>query len=141
MTKPTIPDYPSLFEEIKSRVTSAQTRVALAVNAKLVNLYWDIGRLIVQRQQAEGWGAKVIDRLARDLKAAFPAMRGFSASNLTYMRFFAEQCPDDQIGQQAADQLPWFHVVAVLRQLDNTDAADRTWHTWNAIALSPAMPT
>lgn len=130
--KPTIIDYPAFFDDIKSRVKAAQTRAVFAVNTELVRLYWDIGSLIVQRQQAEGWGAKVIDRLAQDLKSAFPTMRGFSASNLKYMRFFAEQCPDGKIGQQAADQLPWFHVVTLLTQLEKT--ADRAWYAGEAIA-------
>lgn len=127
-----VSDYPGLLAEIKSRVQSAQTRAALAVNAELVRLYWEIGRLIVQRQQLEGWGARVIDRLAQDLKAAFPSMRGFSSSNLKYMRFFAEQCPDCVIGQQAADQLPWFHVVTLLTQLE--DPPTRAWYAEQAIA-------
>ena len=56
--------------------------------------------------QTHRWGDKIIQRLATDLKAAFPDMKGFSPSNLKYMRYFAEQCPSCQIGQQAADQLP-----------------------------------
>jgi len=63
---------------------------------------------------APGWGAEVIDRLARDLKAAFPDMRGWSSSSLKYMRFFAQHCPEWRFGQQAADQLPWFHIVTLL---------------------------
>jgi len=86
----------------------------VAVNAELVQLYHRLGGEIRQRQQVQGWGAKVIKRLARDLKDAFPEMKGWSASNLKYMRFFALHCPDRQFGQQAAAQLPWFHVVTLL---------------------------
>lgn len=82
----------------------------LAVNAELVQLYGRIGRDILERQQSEGWGAKVIDRLALDLKDAFADMRGWSSSNLKYMRFFAKNCPDGLLGQQPADQSPCFHV-------------------------------
>jgi DUF1016 N-terminal domain len=89
-----------------------------------VQLYGRIGRDILERQQSERWGAKVIDRLALDLKDAFSDMRGcWSSSNLKYMRFFAQRCPDGLFGQQAADQLPWFHIVTLLTQLDNV--ADR----------------
>lgn len=63
-----------------------------------MQIYDRIGRDILQRQQTQGWGAKVIDRLARDLKAAFPDMRGWSSSNLKYMRFFAQHCPDGRFG-------------------------------------------
>ena len=82
----------------------------------LVQLYGRIGQGILQRQQTQGWGAKVIDRLARDLKDAFPDMRGWSSGNLKYMRFFAQHCPDGQFGQQPADQLPWFHIMTLLTQ-------------------------
>jgi len=61
----------------------------LAVNAELVRLYWEIGRTILLRQETEGWGTKVVARLAADLKEAFPTMKGFSSSNLKYMRFYA----------------------------------------------------
>lgn len=84
-------------------------RVALAVNRELVLLYWQIGREILQRQQMEGWGGKVIQRLAQDLKREFPDVKGFSRSNLMYTRAFAEAWPDDAIVQQAAGQIPWFY--------------------------------
>lgn len=102
-------DYPELLRHLKERVAQAQGRAALAVNSKLVQLYWEIGNAINERQKTEGWGSKVIDRLARDLRDAFPNMKGFSSTNLKYMRYFAENCPERSIGQQPADQLPWFH--------------------------------
>jgi len=73
----------------------------------------------------------VIDRLARDLKDAFADMRGFSTRNLKYMAFFAQHCPDGQFGQQPADQLPWFHIVTLLTQLDN--AGEREWYATRAV--------
>jgi hypothetical protein len=79
------------------------------VNAELVLLYWSLGRDILARQQKEGWGAHVIDRLSGDLRAAFPEMRGFSTRNLKYMRAFAEAWPRPDFVQQVAAQLPWFH--------------------------------
>jgi predicted nuclease of restriction endonuclease-like (RecB) superfamily len=66
-----------LLVDIKSRIRTAQIKASLAVNRELIQLYWDSGRLIVQRQQAEGWGAGVIDRLARDLHKEFPGLQGF----------------------------------------------------------------
>ena len=94
-------------------------------------LYWQIGRDILTRQAELGWGAKVIERLARDLKDAFPDMKGWSASNLKYMRFFAQHCPGRQFGQQAADQLPWFHVVTLLTKLDSP--AEREWYAQQTV--------
>ena len=69
-------------------------------------LYWQIGQDILIRQAQQGWGTKVIDRLAQDLRAAFPYMKGFSPRNLKYMRAFAEAWPDAEFVQQAAAQLP-----------------------------------
>lgn len=109
--------YADWLAELKTRIHSAQQRAALAVNQELVLLYWHIGRDILDRQSREGWGAKVVDRLSRDLREAFPQMKGFSSRNLKYMRFFAEHCPTQQFGQQPAAQLPWFHIVTLLTQL------------------------
>jgi predicted nuclease of restriction endonuclease-like (RecB) superfamily len=79
------PDYTGWLASLKQRIRSAQQRAALAVNRELVLLYWQIGQDILARQQAQGWGAKVIERLARDPSAAFPGMKGFSPRNLKYM--------------------------------------------------------
>ncbi len=69
-------EYQSLLHGLKQRIQEAQVRAGLAVNRELVLLYWSIGREILARQQKQGWGAKVIDALARDLRRAFPAMQG-----------------------------------------------------------------
>ena len=123
--------YASWLAEVKGRIEAARGRAMQAVNRELVLLYWQIGRDILERQQAQGWGAKVIDRLARDLKEAFPDMRGWSSSNLKYMRYFAQHCPDGRFGQQAADQLPWFHIVTLLTQVGN--AHERAWYAEQAV--------
>lgn len=81
-----ITGYGELLEELKSRIREAQIRAALAVNREMLGLYWQIGRAIHQRQEREGWGAAVIERLARDLRAAFPDVQGFSPRNLWRMR-------------------------------------------------------
>ena len=78
--------YADWLAELKTRIHSAQQRAALAVNRELVLLYWQIGRDILARQAEQGWGAKVIERLSQDLRAAFPDMQGFSRANLMYMR-------------------------------------------------------
>ena len=81
-------------------------RVALlAVNRELVLLYWGIGREILTRQHQEGWGSKVIDRLAKDLRCEFPQMKGLSRTNLLYMRAFAEAWTEESIVQQVAGQI------------------------------------
>jgi predicted nuclease of restriction endonuclease-like (RecB) superfamily len=99
-------DYASWLEDIKARVVSSRGRAALATNAELIGLYYRIGTEILERQTTHGWGTKVIERIALDLKAAFPDMKGFSTRNVKYMRYFAEHCPQGQFGQQPAAQLP-----------------------------------
>lgn len=82
-------NYFALLDDLKTRIRTAQVKAALAVNQELVSLYWQIGHEILSRQQEQGWGSKVIDRLSADLKREFPDMKGFSRSNLKYMRAFA----------------------------------------------------
>ncbi|HWV15088.1 MAG TPA: PDDEXK nuclease domain-containing protein [Cellvibrio sp.] len=124
--------YSDWLKQLKTDIARSQQRAALAVNAELIQLYARIGRDILQRQESQGWGAKVIGRLASDLKEAFPEMRGWSTSNLKYMRFFAQNCPSGQFGQQPADQLPWFHIVTLLTKLDNP--SEREWYAVQALA-------
>ena len=114
---PTQQGYADWLAELKGRIHGAQQRAALAVNRELVGLYWQIGRDILARQAEQGWGTKVIDRLAHDLRTAFPDMKGFSPRNLKYMRAFAEAWPDAEIVQQAAAQLPWGHNLVLLERL------------------------
>ncbi len=109
--------YAEWLAELKTRIHSAQQRAALAVNHELVLLYWQIGRDILARQAEQGWGAKVIERLAHDLRMNFPDMKGFSRANLMYMRAFADAWPDAEIVQQAVGQLPWGHNLVLLTKL------------------------
>lgn len=105
MTRPARPAaYGSLLADLKRRVRSAQVRAALSVNRELVLLYWHIGREILRSQQAEGWGTKVIERLAKDLRREFPEMGGLSSRNLKYMRSFAEVYSGGEIVRQLAGQ-------------------------------------
>lgn len=94
------------LESIKSRVEEARLRVILCANSAMVLLYWDVGRLILERQQAAGWGARAIDGLSDDLRKAYPDMKGLSPRNLKYMRAFAESRPDLEIVKQRVSQLP-----------------------------------
>src|SRR6266850_4411538 len=109
--------YDELLRGLKERIRAAQVKAALAVNRELVLLYWRSGQDILERQRQSGWGSKVIDRLAADLRSAFPEMSGFSPRNLKYMRAFAEAGPDEGFVQQVAAQLPWFHDCTILDKL------------------------
>ena len=132
-------DYATWLTDLKSRIQRARSQAALAANHELVHLYHHIGSQILARQDRQGWGAKVIDRLAADLRAAFPDMKGLSASNLKYMKFFANLCPGLLIGQQAADQLPWFHIVTLLTKVPDPD--QREWYAIRAIERAWSRPT
>jgi predicted nuclease of restriction endonuclease-like (RecB) superfamily len=123
--------YADWLMELKSRIHSAQQRATQAVNRELVLLYWQIGRDILARQAEQGWGAKVIERLALDLRTAFPDMQGFSPRNLKYMRAFAEAWPDAQFVQEVLAQLPWYHQLALLDKLDTPES--RRWYAAKAI--------
>ena len=123
---PNSKSYKDLLGRLKNQIQTAQVRAALAVNRELVLLYWGIGREILTRQQQEGWGAKIIDQLAKDLRHAFPSMQGFSPRNLKYMRAFAEAWPEEPIVQQAVAQLPWGHNVRLLDHVKERD--ERLWY-------------
>lgn len=124
--------YADWLQELKTRIHTAQQRAALAVNREMVLLYWQIGRDILARQAEQGWGAKVIERLAHDLRTAFPEMKGFSRANLMYMRAFAEAWPDSEIVQQAVGHLPWGHNLVLLTRLK--DRQQRLAYAHSAIA-------
>jgi predicted nuclease of restriction endonuclease-like (RecB) superfamily len=138
--------YGDWLAELKSRIHSAQQRAALAVNQELVTLYWQIGRDILERQAGQGWGAKVIERLALDLRNAFPDMKGFSRANLMYMRAFAEAWPDTEIVQQLVGRLPWGHNLVLITKLKETKVrisyAERAIeHGWSRNVLNIHIET
>ena len=125
-------DYADWLADIKGRVAAARQRAVLAANAELIQLYWQIGNEILQRQQSAQWGDKVLDRLASDLREAFPDMKGFSRANLKFMRAFAQAWPAAPIGQQAVSQLPWGHNVMLLTKLK--DPAQRLFYAEQTLA-------
>lgn len=123
--------YVSFVEDLKQTISRTRMVVTLQANTQLIAMYWRIGDRILKTQEERGWGARVIDRLSHDLREAFPDMKGFSASNLKYMRRFAEAWPDFAIGQQPVDQLPWGSNLVLLSKLDN--AQDRLWYAQQAV--------
>lgn len=147
-------DFATLLADVKGRIQTAQTRAILAVNAELVRLYWDIGRIIDERQQREGWGAAVIPRLARELHNELPELKGFSERNIGRMIAFYRAYPEpaailpDPLAKlpasakvpQAAAQLddsllwsiPWFHHVILMEKV--ADLADRVWYMRQSVA-------
>jgi len=123
--------YRDLLANVKAQIRTARVRAALAANRELVLLYWQIGKEILTRQRQEGWGTRVIDRLAQDLRAEFPDMEGLSTRNFKYMRSFAEAWPDDSILQQLAAQLPWTHNCILLDKVKAPP--ERLWYAQQTI--------
>lgn len=140
-------DYLSFLAALKERILQARTTAARAVNRELVLLYWDIGRGIVEKQQTSGWGDAVVERLAADLRAEFPHMRGFSVANLWRMKqfylvhtspeFLAQAVRELKVGEAAPEKLsqavrelialiPWGHHANLLAKL--TDPAERLYY-------------
>lgn len=135
MASELIKNYPAILQDLKEKIRQARLRATLAVNTELLNIYWEIGHTILQQQKSEGWGAKIIDRLAADLRLEFADMKGLSPRNFKYMRAFADAYPDFIIVQQSIAQiqnteneaftilqrsiaqLPWGHNCTLLDKL------------------------
>lgn len=118
--------YADWLKELKSRIRAAQQKAVLAANSEMILLYWRIGRDILDRQNLQGWGSKVVERLSEDLRREFPNIKGYSRANLLYMRAFAEAWPNQAIVQQLVGQLPWGHNLELLTKLKNRD--HREWY-------------
>jgi predicted nuclease of restriction endonuclease-like (RecB) superfamily len=102
---PAGPEYRQFIDDLKTRIGAAQLSAARAVNRDLILLYWDIGRGIVEKQKLLGWGESVVEQLAKDLRQAFPQVRGFSAANIWRMRQLHQVCSSDEILAQVAREL------------------------------------
>ena len=139
-------EYASFIENLKQRVAISRYQAARSVNKELILLYHHIGTQILKSQKEYGWGAKIIDRLSKDLRSAFPEMKGFSTQNLKYMKRFAEEYTIDTIGQQAVDQLPWGHNIVLMYEVADKDArvfyTQKTiQHGWSRNVLSIKIET
>ena len=119
---------------------AARVRAARVVNVEVIDLYWRIGRLILDRRNSEGWDSRVVDRLSADLRAEFPGMRGLAPRSLEYMQTFASAWPEP-IAQQPVARLPWGHITVLLDRLDDNQvrqwyAAQDVQHGWSRSVLS-----
>jgi len=161
--------YSDFLEDLKTRIRAAQVKAALPVNRELIELYWHIGRSIVERQRAEGWGKSVVERLSRDVQVAFPGVGGFSSSNIWRMRSFyaawrseilsqparelegsilvqAAREPNSNNPPQAVLQIPWFHNVVLVERLKDLDerlwyARQTVFHGWSRAVLVHQIET
>ncbi len=137
--KSELPDtYFNVLKDIKEKITATRLRTVISANTELILLYWDIGRLILQKQDEEGWGTKVIDRLSYDLREAFPDMKGFSPRNLKYMRSFAGAWSDRSIVQRVVAQIPWRSNIALLDKLKSSE--ERLWYAERTLEFGWSQP-
>ncbi len=116
-------EYFETIEQIKSEIKAAQYKAAVSVNQELILLYHSIGELINTHKV---WGSKFIDSLAKDIKIAFPSVKGYSVRNLKYMSKFAAAYPDRQFVQTVSAQIPWSHNIAILDKVKDPD--QRIWY-------------
>ncbi|HBL17871.1 MAG TPA: DUF1016 domain-containing protein [Elusimicrobia bacterium] len=153
--------YPEFLEDIKSRIRSAQVKASLSASRELILLYWDLGRSIVDRQQRDGWGKSVVDKLAADLQRSFPGMAGFSPRNVWRMRAFYLAWTEGvlaQVGREGGSsilpravaesdgrnlprgvaEIPWGQNIALLEKLK--DPAQRFWYAQMTIEHGWSLP-
>ncbi len=123
--------YPALLDSVAERVATGQRRAIRAVNSELIATYWAIGNDILDRQEREGYGTRVIDRSSADLRERFPSAKGFSPRNLKYMRAFADAWSASEVVQAPLAQLPWYHHIALLDKLKDRDL--RLWYAAAAV--------
>lgn len=145
MSSEMVKNYTQILSELKTKIKQSQLKATLAVNSELLSVYWEIGNTIKQQQELEGWGTKIIDRLATDLKSEFPQMQGLSTRNIKYMRAFAEAYPyfpfvqeglaqisntsekvKPPIVQVQLAQLPWYHHITLIEKVK--DLNDRIFY-------------
>ncbi len=124
-------EYTDLLIDLKKRIISSKYKSILSVNKELILLYHHIGVQILESQNKQGWGAKVIDQLSKDLASEFSEMKGFSTRNLKYMRKFAEEYPDIIIVHEVLAQLTWYHNVTLLDKI--SDKQIRLFYVKHAI--------
>lgn len=124
--------YRKLITDLKDRIRSAQIKAAISVNTQLIELYWEIGQLITERQESSGWGDGIIEKIAQDLSREFETMKGFSPRNLYFIkqwyRFYAKQ---EEFVKQVVSQIPWGHNIVIIQKIKDTDKA--LWYAQKTI--------
>jgi predicted nuclease of restriction endonuclease-like (RecB) superfamily len=124
-------DYAKFVKQLKIKIRSSQFKAALAVNRELIQLYWDIGREIVERQEKDGWGTGVVEKVANDIQNEFPGIEGFSKTNMGRMRAFyrAYSIYPQAVGkleELPIFKIPWGHNIAIFEGVKDLD--QRLWY-------------
>ena len=123
--------YPDFINALIDKIRKQRIAITLNANAGMIGMYWFVGNAILKKQDEEGWGARVIDRISHDIKAAFPDMSGFSSRNIKNMRRFAAEWHDYEIVQQVVAQIPWRTNIVLLEKLDSME--ERLWYARKVI--------
>lgn len=106
-------EYKSFLQEVKNKINATRLQAALAVNQEIIRFYWEIGKMIIEKQKISNWGDKLVEVLALDLKRSFPDTQGFSRSKLHSMKKFAESYETLEIVQALPGRLPWTHNLVL----------------------------
>lgn len=122
-------EYKNWLTELKSKIRSVQIKAAVAVNFALIEFYWELGKMISEKQTQ--WGTQFLEKLSSDLKSEFPEMQGFSTRNLKYIKQFYQFYTNGQIGQQAVSQfgqqlvaqIPWGHNILIISKSKSINEA------------------
>lgn len=117
------PEYIDILNQLKNKVKETHQKAILSANAQLLTLYWSIGKTVSEQVRKANWGAKIIEKLAHDLRSEFPDMKGFSLRNVQYMRLFAETYSKPEFTQQAVAQIPWGHHVLLMDKIKDPETA------------------
>lgn len=112
-------DYKQFIHDVKQTIQTAQIKAAVSVNRELLNLYWDLAERIVEKQKQTSWGDGFIVQMSRDLQEEFPNMKGFSLSNLKYMRQWYLYFEKSQQVVDQITQIPWGHNIAIITKIKN----------------------
>ncbi len=131
-----VKEYALTLAKIKKEVQEAQRKAILSANRKLIRLYWLIGKIIVEKQAECGWGSKILEKLAHDLQNEFPAMAGFSRTNIFNMRAFYKayaiiQKSSGQLEELSIFSIPWWHNILLITRSKNT--TERLWYAQKSI--------
>src|SRR5579871_3756465 len=127
-------DYKTFLQDVKNKIKTARLQAALSVNQELIQFYWELGKMIIYKQECSDWGDKLIEALAADLKRSFPDTQGFSRSNLHSMKKFAEAYDSPEIVQALPGQLPWTHNLVLLERLK--DPKVRLWYAHKPLKMA-----
>lgn len=126
-------DYKSTLEQIVQKIEIAQQKAIISTNITLLDLYWEIGNIILNKKKEQGWGAKVIDNLSKDITASFPSSKGYSSRNLKYMSQFAKTYSNYEDIRDVLSKVSWSHNLVLMSKVK--DKVERIWYINETIKM------